>query len=252
VDETMAISLVSNLAQVQTRGASSGGVSADTEQRAEQRNQSTQRRFSGAGDAAEGASAARGRPMLEVGSSGPAVEELKAELRAQKYWVDKGSTFTNATRDAVMAFQKVNRIDRDGEVGPQTWGALDNPIRPSIGSGENDRVVIDLSDQVLYLVDDGQLKKTVNTSTGDPNSPDGQGIATPQGTFRVYEKRAGTDPGPLGNLYWSSYFNGGVAVHGSPSVPPYPASHGCARVPMWLDEKLWEKMPVGMQVKVRK
>ena len=28
------------------------------------------------------------------------------------------------------------------------------------------------------------------------------------------------------------YFNGGIAVHGLASVPAYPASHGCARIPM--------------------
>jgi hypothetical protein len=28
------------------------------------------------------------------------------------------------------------------------------------------------------------------------------------------------------------YFNGGIAVHGLQSVPSYPASHGCARIPM--------------------
>jgi hypothetical protein len=28
------------------------------------------------------------------------------------------------------------------------------------------------------------------------------------------------------------YFNGGIAVHGLASVPTYPASHGCARIPM--------------------
>ncbi|MCB1026167.1 MAG: L,D-transpeptidase family protein, partial [Microthrixaceae bacterium] len=26
------------------------------------------------------------------------------------------------------------------------------------------------------------------------------------------------------------YFNGGIALHGSPSVPSYPASHGCVRL----------------------
>jgi hypothetical protein len=26
------------------------------------------------------------------------------------------------------------------------------------------------------------------------------------------------------------YFNGGIAVHGSTSVPPHPASHGCCRL----------------------
>ena len=35
---------------------------------------------------------------------------------------------------------------------------------------------------------------------------------------------------PLGMLWRPKYFNGGIAVHGAPSVPPYPASHGCVRM----------------------
>jgi lipoprotein-anchoring transpeptidase ErfK/SrfK len=33
-------------------------------------------------------------------------------------------------------------------------------------------------------------------------------------------------------LPWASYIVGGIAIHGFASVPPYPASHGCIRVPM--------------------
>jgi lipoprotein-anchoring transpeptidase ErfK/SrfK len=39
----------------------------------------------------------------------------------------------------------------------------------------------------------------------------------------------GLDEAPLGTLYRPLYFVGGWAVHGSPSVPGYPASHGCVR-----------------------
>ena len=35
------------------------------------------------------------------------------------------------------------------------------------------------------------------------------------------------------------YFTGGYAIHGNPSVPPYPASHGCVRVPMWVAPRLY-------------
>jgi len=34
------------------------------------------------------------------------------------------------------------------------------------------------------------------------------------------------------------YFTGGYAIHGTPSVPPYPASHGCVRIPMWVAPQL--------------
>ena len=41
---------------------------------------------------------------------------------------------------------------------------------------------------------------------------------------------------PLGLLYNPVYFNGGIAVHGALSVPDYPASHGCVRIPMHIAE----------------
>jgi lipoprotein-anchoring transpeptidase ErfK/SrfK len=33
-------------------------------------------------------------------------------------------------------------------------------------------------------------------------------------------------------MFYSSYFIGGYAIHGYVSVPAYPASHGCLRVPL--------------------
>ena len=37
-------------------------------------------------------------------------------------------------------------------------------------------------------------------------------------------------PGSLGTLYRPKFVIGGVAVHGVPRVPDYPASRGCIRV----------------------
>src|SRR5205823_6234288 len=41
----------------------------------------------------------------------------------------------------------------------------------------------------------------------------------------------------LGVLYNPLFFNGGIAIHGEPAVPTYPASHGCVRIPM--SDSLW-------------
>ena len=40
----------------------------------------------------------------------------------------------------------------------------------------------------------------------------------------------------LGRLYNPVYFNYGIAVHGMTSVPNYPASKGCVRIPMHIAE----------------
>ena len=69
----------------------------------------------------------------------------------------------------------------------------------------------------------GKVTLTVATSTGATGN-------TPLGTWHVYRKVGGFD----WVLYYPSYFLRGFAVHGYPDVPPYPASHGCARIPMWI------------------
>jgi Putative peptidoglycan binding domain len=60
------------------------------------------------------------RPVLRVGSVGPVVIELQ-----QKLGITADAAFGKNTRAAVVAFQKTNKLDPDGVVGPQTWGALD-------------------------------------------------------------------------------------------------------------------------------
>jgi lipoprotein-anchoring transpeptidase ErfK/SrfK len=45
----------------------------------------------------------------------------------------------------------------------------------------------------------------------------------------VYLKAPGTN---AKGMFMSNYFVRGYAIHGNPSVPVLPASHGCLRVPM--------------------
>ena len=63
---------------------------------------------------------------------------------------------------------------------------------------------------------------------------------------RIERKIAGKRVSRLGTLWWPSYFVGGYAVHGSDSVPTYPASHGCVRIPRYLEQKFFYRNPVGM------
>lgn len=66
------------------------------------------------------APAAGPRPMLQVGSRGPAVEELQRRLG-----ITADGAFGPQTRAAVVAFQSSHGLTADGIVGPMTWGALD-------------------------------------------------------------------------------------------------------------------------------
>jgi len=60
----------------------------------------------------------------------------------------------------------------------------------------------------------------------------------------------GFDLSPLGTLRDPLYFTGGYAIHGNPSVPPYPASRGCVRIPMWVAPLLYRTVPYGETVYV--
>lgn len=63
------------------------------------------------------------KPVLKKGSKGAAVEELKA-LLIKKGYVPYNNVFDDACLAAVKKFQKDNKLDVDGCVGPKTWGAL--------------------------------------------------------------------------------------------------------------------------------
>ena len=49
----------------------------------------------------------------------------------------------------------------------------------------------------------------------------------------------------------STYFHGGYAIHGYPSVPAtYPASHGCVRVPIPDAAHIYNKIFIGETIYV--
>ena len=72
---------------------------------------------------------------------------------------------------------------------------------------------------------------------------------TPTGTFSVFRRVDGPDEAPLGTLYRPLYFVRGWAIHGSPVVPAYPASHGCARTANWDQDFLFPLLANGAQVR---
>jgi len=99
--------------------------------------------------------------------------------------------------------------------------------------------------QVLYVVPGSRVGLIVPISTAGV-----AGTFTPVGRFAVYRKVVEFDPSPLGTLYDPLYFTGSYAIHGNPSVPPYPASHGCVRIPMWVAPFLYRTIPYGETVYV--
>ena len=109
-------------------------------------------------------------------------------------------------------------LDRTGIVSPAFWAKLDHPLRPQPRYTEPaDHIEVDIARQVLFVVRSGRVAAIVPVSTAGV-----AGEYTPRGRFAIYRKVDGFDPSPLGTLYDPMYFTGGYAIHGNPSVPPYP------------------------------
>ncbi len=181
---------------------------------------------------------------LELGEHGPAVLALQKRLVGLGYWLGSADgTYGQLTRQAVMAFQKAEGLGRDGVAGPVTRGRLAGAQRQASRAGGTG-LEIDLERQILMVAQGGQVRWVINTSTGNneayTSSTGGSARAvTPPGRFTIYREIDGVREAPLGTLYRPKYFNGGIAIHGSGSIPAHPASHGCARVTNSVMDMLW-------------
>jgi N-acetylmuramoyl-L-alanine amidase len=196
--------------------------------------------------------------LLKAGSRGKAVVALQKRLAALGYWVGAvDGVYGTDTTHAVIALQKVAGLARDGVVGPRTSAALAKGVRPKARTTRGDVIEVDLAHQVVLVVHTGHVRLIFDASTGSGAYYYSQGsthhAVTPKGTYHVFRSVNGWDPGPLGKLYRPRYFNGGIAVHGYPTVPSRPASHGCVRVPMDAMDYIWAHnlLPIGRGVLVR-
>ena len=192
---------------------------------------------------------------LRTGSKGAAVKALQARLTELGYWNGKAdATFVGTTQQAVYALQKAAGLTRDGVVGPKTTAALAKGIRPKAKSKSGHVIEINKAKQILMIVDNGKVSTIFNASTGSNQHYTFEGETyladTPSGHFTASRQINGWRHGPLGPLWRPKYFNGGIAVHGAPSVPPYPASHGCSRVSIAAMNWIWanNKMPLKTKI----
>ncbi len=186
-------------------------------------------------------------PTLAVGTTSSAVAELARRLAALHYAVPSLSgTFTDDFVQSVYAFQKVQGLERTGSVDASFWTRLEEPRIPQPRYTEpTAHIEVDKTHQVLYLVRDGKIALISPVSTAGI-----AGYHTPEGRFAIYRRVAGYDKSPLGVLLDPLYFVAGYAIHGNPSVPPYPASHGCVRVPNFVIYRLFASEPNGETVYV--
>ncbi|HET9428993.1 MAG TPA: L,D-transpeptidase family protein [Allosphingosinicella sp.] len=107
-------------------------------------------------------------------------------------------------------------------------------------------VVVSIPLQAVYVYRGGTLIGVSTASTGRP------GHDTPTGTFEILQKRRDHksnlyDDAPMPfmqRLTWD-----GIALHGG-TIPGYPASHGCVRLPTAFARHLFAATELGASVHI--
>jgi hypothetical protein len=183
------------------------------------------------------------------------IREAERRLSDMGYWTGAIDGRSDpATRSALIAFQKWHGRPITGQLTPNELEAIRISTPPRARELGYAHLEVDLDRQVLMWVNDQGGVRVLPVSTGNdkPFVDEGEtSIAyTPRGRFLVYDKEVVWGKGPVGSVYYANFISGGVAIHGSPSVPIQPASHGCIRIPMFAARDVSRLLPVGTIVLV--
>lgn len=178
------------------------------------------------------------------------LKQAEDRLAAMGYGTGKvDGVIDDATGRGLIVFQKWEGRKVTGRLNRDEFDAIMNADAPRAKESGYKHVEVDLDRQVLMLIDDDAIRMILPVSTGSNKQykeKGGSGLAyTPRGRFRITGKIAGWRTSPLGQLYYPNYFSGGVAIHGNPSVPNEPESHGCIRIPMSAAVTVYKELPVG-------
>ena len=193
-------------------------------------------------------------PSIAMSQTRAEIKEAERRLAGLGYWTGAvDGILDRATRFGLIAFQKYEGRAATGQLTLSELEAIRAGSSPKAKESGYEHVEVDLDRQVMMLVNaDGEVR-VLHISSGfegeflEESKPS---IAhTPRGRFIVYDKVAGWDGKP-GGMYYSSYISGGVAIHGYPSVPTEPASHGCIRLPIFVAKEVSKLMPLGTIVLV--
>ena len=175
------------------------------------------------------------------GANGLKVVLLQRGLKRLGYATPVDGSFGSLTANAVNAFRKTNGL---GNADSATRAVYARILRrrgayklryPKAGK----HVEFDWSRQVVVLASKGRPYRVIDTSSGKASTP------TVLGTYRFYLKTPGTNGS---GMVHSNYFIGGYAIHGYPSVPNYPASHGCLRIPIPLAAAVFRWIDIGDRI----
>ena len=184
-------------------------------------------------------------PLAAPSEGGLKVRFLQHRLAALGYAISLNGVYGGATERAVMAFRKVNGMERVYTADEAVFRRVANMkggFRTKFVS-HGRHVEVDLSRQVMALINSGgKVDLTYHISSGSPYTP------TPPGSFAVYLQTYGVNS--LGMVDSSYFARGGYAVHGYYDIPPYAASHGCVRVPVPNAPEIYHWIRYGTPVDV--
>jgi peptidoglycan hydrolase-like protein with peptidoglycan-binding domain len=188
-------------------------------------------------------------PERKRGHVDPHVKKVQLRLIELGYLLagDADGRPGPATSNAVLAFQKWERLSRTGLLDTPTETRLATAVRPApvtrLSAARRAEILLDR--QVALLIDDNQVVRTIAVSSGKPSTP------TPPGNYRVYAKIPRWWSTPFREwLPWALPFVGGIAFHEFQDVPAFPASHGCVRQSSTVARWTFDFATVGMPVKV--
>jgi L,D-transpeptidase catalytic domain len=185
-----------------------------------------------------------GWKRIAVGSNGPYVRILLARLAALRFRVPgMSSSLSVEAGDSIVAFQKAYGLSRTYVFGAADWRKLDSAsiIKARFKSPAT-HIEIDKTRQILMVVKHGVPYGIICVSTGRTGN-------TPVGRFHILRKAPSTSTWLGTATLWRTMdFYRNFAMHGYPEVPPYPASHGCVREPIWVADWTYGQSWVGETV----
>lgn len=178
---------------------------------------------------------------IKRGGKGVAVRIIQSKLARLKYVVSGDGVFDDALGRALLAFRKVNRMSRVQSAGPAVGKLLARNRGGFKGKypKAGRHIEVSIARQVMAMYEGKKLARVYHVSTGAGGTP------TIRGRFHVYMKTPGTN---AKGMVDSSYFIRGYAIHGFASVPTYPASHGCVRVPVPNAQSIYDWVRIGDRI----
>jgi lipoprotein-anchoring transpeptidase ErfK/SrfK len=181
-------------------------------------------------------------PKLNPGECTAVVGAFKVGLAKIGYVSGAGDCFTGRLGREVLAYRKVNDLDRNQKAGAGVVKAVfagkgAYPVKyPNAG----EHAEVPLAKQVLVLVGkNGKPFAIYPVSTGKPSTP------TVTGHYEFYRQEPGTNSeGMVDSFYWYN----GYAVHGYAEVPNYAASHGCVRTFIADQPRIYDQLHFGESI----